>query len=406
MTDPATGLKDSAAQHHITLPQNKVTVGHLIISEDQVPARTLTSNVADRFFVSPDLDAVAVIEDDIPLGLVTRTKLFYTLSHRFGNELHGRHPIITIADTSPLVVRESDLLDRVIDQAFARQPQDIYDEIIVIDADGFYRGLLSVKQLVLEQSGALSRSMLLEEVARTRTLELERINHVKSQFLANVTHELRSPVNAIIGLTELLQLAIESGTPEQVQERLTFMMNTAANLRAVITNILDLSKIEAGKMDVDRLALDLRQLLVDIAQTTRVLIGDKPVAVKVELPQEPLLIMTDPIKLRQVLTNLTSNAAKFTDAGTITIGTAFSDEQLLITVSDTGIGIRGEDLSLIFTAFSQVEDPTAKIQEGTGLGLTISKNLAKLLGGSIAVKSRFGTGTTFSLNLPWANIAE
>jgi signal transduction histidine kinase len=407
MTDPATGLiLDPSALQQATPPEMTIQVGHLIISEDQVPCRTLVNLVAERFFVTPDLDAIVVVEDDKPAGLVTRSKLFYTLSHRFGRELHGRHPIITIADTAPLVVRDSDLLDSVIDQAFARQPQDIYDEIIVVNDDGCYKGLLSVKQLVLEQSNALSRSMLLEELARTKTQELERINQVKSQFLANVTHELRSPVNAIIGLTELLQLAIESGTAEQVQERLAFMMNTAANLRSVITNILDLSKIEAGKMDVDRQIIDLNQLLVDIAQTTRVLIGNKPVVVKVELPLKPLQIMSDPIKLRQILTNLTSNAAKFTEEGAITIGSMISGNQLSIAVSDTGIGIREEDLALIFTAFSQVEDPSTKMHEGTGLGLTISKNLAKLLGGKITVSSKYGAGTKFNLNLPVDILSE
>lgn len=377
-----------------------IPVGELIVSSDQVSPQTVVSEVSDRLFSSPSLEALAVVDGMNPLGLITRTKLFFTLSRRYGNELYAREPIITIADTSPLIVTDNELLDEVIDRAFARSPQNIYDEIIVAGTDGTYLGLLSVKQLVIEQSNALSHSILQEELATTRAMELERINQVKTQFLANVTHELRSPVNAIIGLAELLRMAADKGSMEQVQERLSFMISTATNLRAVITKILDLSKMEAGKMEVEHQQVEVGSLLHEIAETTRVLIGDKPVTVRVLAPAEPVIVATDAIKLRQIVTNLTSNAAKFTERGSIEMCLDILDGRLVIRVRDTGIGIREEDLHLIFSAFGQVEDVTTKTHEGTGLGLTISRNLAKLLGGSISVTSSYGNGSTFTLSMP------
>jgi len=390
----------------ITGLENVLPVGKLITSEERVTPRASVNDVAERFFTTTELDAIAVVEGKEPVGLVTRTKLLFTLFRRFGFELYGKHPIIAIADTTPLIVPEDERLDVVIDKALERQPQDIYDEIIVTCPQGMYRGLLSVKQLVIQQSNALASSVLQKEMASARAQELEKINHVKSQFLANVTHELRSPVNAIIGLAELLRRGAEKGSIEQIKERLSFMITSATNLRAIITNILDLSKIEAGKMEVTNRQFAVVPLMSEIADTTRILVGNKPVTVEVSAPALPIMITTDPIKLRQIVTNLASNAAKFTESGRIVITLAIAGSRLEIAVSDTGLGIKEEDLDKLFNAFSQIEDAKTKMHQGTGLGLAISKNLAGLIGGSISITSAFGKGTTFTLSLPIQNIEQ
>lgn len=393
-----------ATQIQITTKESVLPVGNFIASNDWIPSQLIVSKVADHFYDTPSLDAVAIIDNDLPLGLITRTKLLLTLSKKFGNELHGRRPILTIADQEPLIVNENDALESVIEKAFARTPENIYDEIIVTNIDGKYRGLLSVKRLAIEQSNALSRSLLMEEVATARAKELENINQVKSKFLANVTHELRSPVNAIIGLAELLRMASDMGSMEQVRERLSLMISTASNLRGIITNILDLSKIEAGKMEVTPQPVQVVALLAEIAETTRVLVRNKPIQVHFLVPDEPVIVTTDPMKLRQILTNLTSNAAKFTDEGCIEISLSTEESQVQISVHDTGMGINEENLQYVFSAFGQVEDATTKSHEGTGLGLTISRNLAKLIGGEISVTSEIRKGSVFTLTLP--NISE
>ena len=383
--------------------KNVLPVGELIISNELVTPQTVVNKVAERFFSTTELEAIAVVEENEPVGLVTRTKLLFTLFRRFGFELYGKYPVIAIADTSPLIVPEDERLDVVIDKALERPPQDIYDEIIVTSARGAYRGLLSVKQLVIQQSNALATNILQKEMASARAQELEKINRVKSEFLANVTHELRSPVNAIIGLAELLRMAADKGSIEQIKERLSFMISSATNLRTVITNILDLSKIEAGKMEVARQNFDASALVADIAETTRVLVGNKPVQVKVMAPSMPVMVTTDPIKLRQIVMNLASNAAKFTERGEITITLSLIGNKLEIAVVDTGPGIREEHKEKLFMAFSQIEDAKTKSHEGTGLGLTISKNLAELIDGSISVESTYGEGTTFIVSLPLQN---
>ncbi len=388
----------------ITVMENMLLVGELIISNEQTAPQAKVTQVAERFFSTTDLDAIAVIEGKESVGLVTRTKLFFTLFRRFGFELYGKHPIIAIADTTPLIVPETERLDVVIDKALERSPQDIYDEIIVTSPGGAYKGLLSVKQLVIQQSNALASSVLQKEMVSARAQELEKINQVKSQFLANVTHELRSPVNAIIGLAELLRMSADKGSIEQIKERLSFMISSATNLRTVITNILDLSKIEAGKMEVARQEVNAVSLISEIAETTRILLGEKPVTVKTIAPPLPVILHTDPIKLRQILMNLASNAAKFTEFGTIELTLSIHGSSLVIVVSDTGIGIKEKDLHKLFTAFSQVEDAKTKHHEGTGLGLTISKNLVELIGGTISIISTYGKGTTFVVTLPLLNM--
>jgi signal transduction histidine kinase len=377
---------------------NVLPVGELIISSERISPQAVVNAVAERFFSTTDVDAIAVVEGTEPVGLVTRTKLLFTLFRRFGFELYGKHPIIAIADTGPLIVPETERLDVVIDKAIERPPQDIYDEIIVTSPTGAYKGLLSVKQLVIQQSNALASSVLQKEIASARARELEKINEVKSQFLANVTHELRSPVNAIIGLAELLRMSADKGSIEQIKERLSFMISSATNLRTVITNILDLSKLEAGRMEVSRQEVSVMPLISEIAEITRILLGKKPVTVEAAGP--PVTITTDPVKLRQVLMNLASNAAKFTETGRIELALSILGGSLAISVSDTGIGIKEEDLGRLFTAFGQIEDAKTKIHEGTGLGLTISKNLVELIGGAISITSAYGAGTTFVVTLP------
>jgi len=375
-------------------------VGELIISGEQTSPHTSVTGVAERFFSTTELEAIALVEEKRPRGLITRTKLLFTLFRRFGFELYGKHSIITLAETNPLIVPDNTPLSEAIDMALERPAQDIYDEIIVTQNNGIYRGLLSIKQLVIQQSNALASNILQKEIANARAQELEKISLIKSQFLANVTHELRSPVNAIIGLAELLRMAAEKNSIEQIKERLSFMITSATNLRTIITNILDLSKIEAGKMTVLCQPVDVSALITEIAQTTRILVGNKPVNVVITLCAESITIISDPVKLRQIITNLASNAAKFTEAGTITMGLLRKDNILEISIADTGIGIKEEHLANLFTAFTQVEDAKTKQYEGTGLGLTISRNLAGLLGGSIGVSSTFGRGTTFSLSIP------
>ncbi len=386
-----------------SVQEHSLSVGRLVTDREYIPPYTAVTSVAERFFNSSSMDAVALVECGEPVGLATRSKLLFRLFRRFGFELYGKKPIISIADPDPLVIHEDERLDVAIDTALDRPADDVYDDIIVVNNSGNFTGLLSVKQMVIQQSNALVNSVIQKEMAREKAKDLEKINRIKSQFIANVTHELRSPVNAIIGLTELMKMSYEKGHIEQMRDRLAMLMSSSTYLRSIVTNVLDLSKLEAGKMEAVNERFDLVSILREVAATTRVLLGNKPVSVEVIAHDGPVVIVSDPVKVRQILTNIVNNAAKFTERGRIVLALGSEKERLKISVSDTGIGIKKDNLKKIFEAFSQIEDAGTKRYEGTGLGLTITRNLLTILGGSISVSSKPGEGTTVDTYLPSKN---
>jgi signal transduction histidine kinase len=380
--------------------EERCPVKFLISSREQVSPTMRVESVADRFFAEQDIEALALAEEGRPCGLATRGKVMSILFNRFGFELFGRDPILEIADREPLMVGEDESLEIVLDKAMRREFKDIYDEILVVDEAGRFKGLLSVKRLVVEQGNALTQSMVQKEVALTKAREMKKVTDMKSRFIAHVTHELRSPVNAIIGLSELMQMAVEGGQSQHLPEKLSLLSSSAVNLRTLITNILDLSKIEAGRMDIIVEEFDLIALLQEVAETTRILLGEKPVVLEVAAGPEPQRIHSDRVKVRQILTNLSSNAAKFTDKGRIAVSLKRQENGFELAVSDTGSGIRKGDLGRLFTSFTQLEDSKTRRHEGTGLGLAITKELVSLLEGRITVASTYGEGTTFTVHLP------
>jgi signal transduction histidine kinase len=224
-------------------------------------------------------------------------------------------------------------------------------------------------------------------------------------------------VSAIAALAELVRMACEKDSLEGVRTKVPMLLRSATSLRTTVNNILDLSKLEAGRMDVALARVEVAPLVEEVAALARLLVGEKPVEVRAEVAAD-LALRTDPHKLRQILVNLASNAAKFTDRGSITLrATAAptlprgggSDAPLpdargavRVAVADTGCGIRAEDLPRLFVPFGQLEDAHTKTHAGTGLGLVITRSLAALLGGRVLVDSLRGAGSTFTVELPGA----
>lgn len=375
-------------------------IGEVAAATPTVGPATSVQVVADRFVHEPSLEAMAVVTGGRPVGLVTRTKLLSTVFRQFGWELYARKPITSVIIRNPLVIAAGQRLDTALAAALARPQEDVYDEIVVVDDGGSYTGLLSVLQMVLRQSHAVTTILVQKELAHERAREVEEVSRIKSQFLANVTHELRSPVNAIIELAELMRMAADRDQMGDLRSRLVLMAQSATNLRSVITNMLDLSKIESGKMRVIAEPFDLGAMMGEVGETTRVLIGSKPIEVIVSVENAPVTVDSDPVKLRQILLNLASNAAKFTDEGRIVLQQTSHNGTVTISVTDTGIGIREEDLPRLFTAFTQLEDAHSKQHGGTGLGLTITRELTHLLGGSVEIQSEYGRGTAFTVQIP------
>lgn len=246
---------------------------------------------------------------------------------------------------------------------------------------------------------ALHNAQLYTEAQKARAAA-EQANQAKSAFLANMSHELRTPLNAIIGFTRIVRRKGEDVLPEKQTENLDKVLISAEHLLGLINTVLDIAKIEAGRMDV--LAANFRiAALIDLCYNTAQPLIRPNVVLEKQVAEDLSIIFSDQDKIRQIVLNLLSNAAKFTPAGRIVLSACQDGEtNLRISISDTGIGISQEALPRIFKEFQQADIGTTRQYGGTGLGLSISRNLARLLGGDLSVESELGKGSTFTLTIP------
>jgi signal transduction histidine kinase len=251
------------------------------------------------------------------------------------------------------------------------------------------------------------RSATEELAERNRQLEwqsheLERAYRLKSQFLASMSHELRTPINALLGYTSLMRDQIYGSLTARQEEALDRMYSASQHLLELVNDILDLAKIEAGKMPVHIEHVPVGMLLRELSQTIEPMVRGKGLAYELELAPDLPTLETDRTKVKQILLNLLSNAVKFTHQGSIALRAHALPEGrgVELAVSDTGIGIAPADIPKIFDDFRQVDQSSTREYGGTGLGLSITKKLLALLGGSIGVESKVGEGSTFIVHLP------
>ncbi|MCI0394865.1 MAG: GAF domain-containing protein [Chloroflexi bacterium] len=254
---------------------------------------------------------------------------------------------------------------------------------------------LSVSLAATIQTGRLFQEI---QDANERLRELDRL---KTQFLANMSHELRTPLNSIIGFSRVILKGIDGPTTPEQEEDLTSIHNSGQHLLRLINDILDLAKIEAGKMALAFEIVDLQEMAESVMSTARGLVKDKDIKLIWDIDSRLPLIEADPIRLRQLLLNFLSNAAKFTEKGFIALHIHQESERCIhISVKDTGIGIAPEDHEKLFAAFEQADSTPTRSYGGTGLGLPISKRLVELHQGEIWFESEVGKGTTFHVRLP------
>ncbi len=245
------------------------------------------------------------------------------------------------------------------------------------------------------------QSRALEEARR----EAERASRVKSEFLANMSHELRTPMNSIMGFTARLIRTLGPTVGERERDALQTVDRNAKHLLNLINDILDLSKIEAGRMDVVREQVDIAAVLREAIDVVTPLLDSRPVTLRTDLPDAPLTLNADTIKIKQVAMNLISNAIKYTDAGSVSVSAAEGDDHALgrvirIVVRDTGVGIAPEDLPRLFQQFTQLNGGATRRVGGTGLGLVITAQYVHMHGGRIDVESTKGQGSVFTVLLP------
>jgi signal transduction histidine kinase/ligand-binding sensor domain-containing protein len=280
-----------------------------------------------------------------------------------------------------------------------------YVQLVWMGSLGLALLLLGWQGTRLVQRDRRLRASNLELLQKTAALEeaygqVRQANQTKSAFLASMSHELRTPLNAILGFTELLQGNREQNLSERQQRNLATIHRNAGNLLHLINDLLDLSKIEAGRTALQCERFAVQEVVQEVAVMAEPLLRDKPVLLETACGELPLWLHSDKAKLKQILVNLMSNAAKFTREGRIAIRARAQGENLEIAVQDTGAGIPAEKLESIFEEFSQVDGQALPGVVGTGLGLAITRRLCRLLGGQIRVHSAVGQGSTFTVTLP------
>jgi PAS domain S-box-containing protein len=236
--------------------------------------------------------------------------------------------------------------------------------------------------------------------------ELEKANRLKSEFLASMSHELRTPINALIGYASLMLDRIYGDLTPRQEEGLNRIQGAAQHLLALINDILDLAKIEAGRMPLHLDDVTLADIMTEITQQIEPMVKKKKLTLNVELPKSELSLHTDRTKVKQILLNLLSNAVKFTHHGGIWVTVSKDDEDLRFDVRDTGIGIREVDLESIWEDFRQVDQSRTREFGGTGLGLSITRKLVDALGGHVFAESVYGKGSTFTVVLPIRSVAR
>jgi two-component system sensor histidine kinase/response regulator len=306
-------------------------------------------------------------------------------------------------------------------------------EFRIVRLDGIERWLLRTTEVVRDDDGAPTYLICtyqdvserkraeieldqyrhhLEELVDQRTVELsaannraEMANRAKSAFLSSMSHEIRTPLNAIIGYSEMMLEELKATSEEQLAGDAERILNAGRHLLALINDILDLSKIEAGKMTLFVEDLVIRDLIEDVRSTAQGLVEQNGNTLVIDIDSGlPETVRNDAVRVRQVLLNLVSNAAKFTKEGVVTISagteTVQGNRQLRLAVADTGIGMEPNQLERLFNEFTQVDNAATRRAGGTGLGLSICRHIARMMGGGIEVTSVVGQGSTFTMLVP------
>lgn len=287
-------------------------------------------------------------------------------------------------------------------------------------ADGVYRWFVTQINPVRDQSGEIIRwvgfnydiqdqkdfTALLERRVKERTEEVEKVrdeairaNEFKSQFVATVSHEIRTPLSGVIGMAELLTR--DPSLPPSCALLAHQLFESSKSLLSILNDVLDFSKLEAGKAASEEIEFDVRSIVMDVLTLSRGKADEKGLAIDVEIdPELPKVLVGDAAKIRQVLLNFTHNALKFTETGAIEIGVQKEGTEVQFIVTDTGIGIEPSALQNLFRPFVQADSTTRRKFGGTGLGLSIAKRFVDLMGGRIGAESQLSVGSSFWFTIP------
>ncbi len=404
---------DTQLQPHLQENINCLVIPRLFIAPNQTVEQT-----GKLFLAHHELYSLPVVHKKIPIGMVHRYQLMDIFLSTYGRELHGKKTIAQFMDPHPLIL-ENHLPIQIASHYVTQRAQLPMMQDIIITENGYYLGIVTLLSLlkkitelqIQKYNAALAQKVheleqktaelsLTTAKAQVATEQAKAANRAKSRFLANMSHELRTPLNAILGYAELLQEDIQELGEANLLKDLQKIETAGKHLLNLVSDILDLSKIEAGKMEITLEAFPLSDLLIELQNTLAPLTNEQGNTLII-LDNCPGKLLADKTKLRQCLLNLLSNANKFSKNSQILLATKPGPAHtVLITVQDHGIGIHETQLSRLFQPFSQCDDSSTRKYDGAGLGLSITKEFCNLMGGEISVESQMGKGSTFTIKLP------
>ena len=392
-----------------------------------IVSRDFTERRAGEERVNRELQFTQTLVDSMPgifylydarRKMLRWNKTLETVTGYTAAEIHTLDPLAYFPEDEKSLVH-----DRML-QCFAEGSSDI--EVHLLSKDGrkspyYVTGLrLEVEghpcmlgigidisaRLAAEEALRQAHASLEIKVAdRTRDLaaaneRLQELDRLKSEFLATMSHELRTPLNSIIGFTGILRQGLAGPLNAQQEKQLGMVHFSARHLLGLINDLLDLSRLESGKMEITVDDFKIADVVAEVAQSLAPMAAQKNLALETAIDDPALVLHSDRKKCFQILLNLANNALKFTDAGRVQLAGRTTAEGVELSVTDTGIGIKPESMAQLFEAFRQVDGSARRAYEGTGLGLYLCKQLATMLGGSIAAESEFGKGSRFTITLP------
>lgn len=380
-----------------------VTVLDLPFFDVQVGDATLGSEVARLFERNHSLPGILVMNKKRFRGMVSRSQFFQRLGRLFGIEVYATRPITAFLDSlpaPPLLVPAETTIQNATIICLARPVEYVYDPFVVTVKDQPPR-LVDFLALIMKQTELLTAAQIEAHAQRAAAISA---SNAKSNFLAGMSHEFRTPLTAIIGYGEILIEDVRAGQTGDSIPRLENIVKAGLHLLEMINGILDLAKIEARKMDLFVTTFSLPELILEITGIVQPLMKKNDNEFSVTSDQAIHEMRGDEAKLRQCLTNLLGNAAKFTNRGRVGLNiqkeTVEERDWVVFQVSDTGIGMNEAQMSRLFESFYQADSSISRRYGGTGLGLSLTKQFCEMLGGKLAVQSTENQGTTFTMKVP------